>query len=816
MVGNMTRRDAAAADAGRFLCRPIVFMQPERTVHPPSWLEHTPFAFWIVDALRPSVFVELGCQTGNSYSSFAQAVRTLGLSTACYAVDTWRGDEHSGFFDEQVFEEWSAYHDQRFAAFSQLVRATFDDTVGHFADGSIDLLHIDGYHTFDAVSHDFETWQPKMSSRAVVLCHDINVRERDFGAWRLWERLRAEYPSFEFLQGHGLGVLGVGHDPPEPLKWLFSLRANSSETTDLVRLFFSHLGGAVLNRYNGAGSVAALSAEHAAREQADADVLRLESAVIELTGQLTTAEVARASDAAESERRLAAAQQELTRVSEAHRTAEEALRDRVIEVQRLASRVDHRTAQVVRLEGKLKASARALRAREAPPAEIAAPVELSVRSLTPREDGPPTILVVSHVGPSRPRAGNEYRVRRMLCWYRQQGYRIIPVIAPLAGEELPPESIAEIAAEFGNAVQCHRDGRIEYSLENFGDAAASLNHLATPSFATVLNEDVPMSERQRQLLRLDRMFCHDALIATVLHLQRALARHVLQVEYIWMTRLLPLVRGDVLKIIDTHDVFSSIGEKVAPFGLREITIDAREEAKRLRRGDLAIAIQDDERAELERIAPSVLAITAGVDFDVVDRSRPARGRRILYVASDNARNRKGLDDFLSLAWPRVHRAVPEAELLVVGSVAKTIANREMPGVLPIGAADDLDSLYDEAAVVINPAVAGTGLKIKILEALCHFRPVVTFPAGVDGIEPPVAAHCLVARDWYEFAEHLIDVVSKPGVERFPADARRTIAERVAPEHVYAALDAELRRFFQRDQPSSEPIGLKPEVAAARI
>src|SRR4029079_11648390 len=87
------------------LCRPIVFHTPERTVHPPSWLEHTPFAFWIIDALRPATFVELGCYSGNSYSSFAQAVQTLGLSTACYAVDTWGGDPHSGVFEEGVFAD---------------------------------------------------------------------------------------------------------------------------------------------------------------------------------------------------------------------------------------------------------------------------------------------------------------------------------------------------------------------------------------------------------------------------------------------------------------------------------------------------------------------------------------------------------------------------------------------------------------------------------------------------------------------------------------------------------------------------------------
>jgi len=261
----------------RHLHRPIVFAEPERIAAPASWLDHTPFAFWIVDALRPTMLVELGCQSGNSYASFAQGVQTLGLSTACYAVDTWKGDPHAGFFDESIFDEWSAYHDRRFSAFSRLIRATFDEAVAHFADASIDLLHLDGYHTFDAISHDFETWRPKLSDRAVVLCHDINVRERDFGVWRFWEGVRDEYPSFEFLHGHGLGVLGIGAAWPDPVQWLLSLPARDGEA-NAVRLFFARLGASVAGRYvsvaaehEAAAQIAARDARIAALDQERAD-----------------------------------------------------------------------------------------------------------------------------------------------------------------------------------------------------------------------------------------------------------------------------------------------------------------------------------------------------------------------------------------------------------------------------------------------------------------------------------------------------------------------------------------------------------------
>ena len=214
---------------------------------PDAWVGHIPFAFWIVAALRPRLLVELGTHSGNSYCAFAQAVQRLGLDTACFAVDTWRGDAHAGYYGEEVFQALSRYHDARYRAFSRLVRSTFDEAVQHFPDAGVDLLHVDGYHTYEAVAGDFQTWARKLSPRAVVLFHDINVREREFGVWRLWEELRLRHPHFEFLHAHGLGVLGVGSDLPAAVTALWS------DTRDAMRVArirdaFARLGGSVVER----------------------------------------------------------------------------------------------------------------------------------------------------------------------------------------------------------------------------------------------------------------------------------------------------------------------------------------------------------------------------------------------------------------------------------------------------------------------------------------------------------------------------------------------------------------------------------------
>ena len=168
-------------------------------------MPHIPFAFWLIDALRPRTVVELGTHTGVSYSAFAQAVQMLGLDTATYAVDTWKGDHQAGFYDEDVFKEWSSFHDHHFSAFSRLVRSTFEEALSKFPDGSVDLLHIDGVHTYEAVRQDFESWFPKLSNRAVVLMHDTNVREADFGVWRFWAEVAARVSKLRLSPRARLG-----------------------------------------------------------------------------------------------------------------------------------------------------------------------------------------------------------------------------------------------------------------------------------------------------------------------------------------------------------------------------------------------------------------------------------------------------------------------------------------------------------------------------------------------------------------------------------------------------------------------------------
>lgn len=230
-----------------------VLHAPERLTTTESWHRHIPFAFALLDMLKPSVYVELGTHRGDSYCAVCQAVVQQGLPTRCYAVDTWQGDEHAGSYGSDILDDLAAWHDPRYGSFSTLLRMTFDEALAHFGDGSVDLLHIDGLHTYEAVRHDFESWLPKLSERAVVLFHDTNVRHGDFGVWRYWAEVSERYPAFEFPFGFGLGVLAVGSQVPEAVRqFLEHAQASPRQVQD----FFYRQGDAAELRKRSAQVIA--------------------------------------------------------------------------------------------------------------------------------------------------------------------------------------------------------------------------------------------------------------------------------------------------------------------------------------------------------------------------------------------------------------------------------------------------------------------------------------------------------------------------------------------------------------------------------
>lgn len=178
--------------------------------------------------------------------AFCQGILDSKSPCIIFGIDTWTGDEHAGYYGEEVWEALNQSVKKYFHSINvRLVRSTFDDQISNFEDNSIDLIHIDGLHTYEACKHDFESWLPKVAKNGLVLFHDISL-DSGYGSAKYWIEIAKDYPNLAFEHSFGLGVIapkGTGRIPIFTRSWsdrYFERHAMLAQN-DLLKLQVQHL-----------------------------------------------------------------------------------------------------------------------------------------------------------------------------------------------------------------------------------------------------------------------------------------------------------------------------------------------------------------------------------------------------------------------------------------------------------------------------------------------------------------------------------------------------------------------------------------------
>lgn len=226
---------------------------PPRTGYAP-WEGHILFADMLVRSVRPRRLVELGTHTGVSFFAFCEAVRQAWLPTRCIAVDTWKGDEQAGFYGEEVYAGVAEQAEKHYPLIATLMRMPFDDALPCMEDASIDILHIDGLHTYEAVRHDFDAWLPKVRPGGIVLLHDVAEQREDFGVWKLWLEIAPLSPeTCRFPHSHGLGVWRKPGGPALDDVFLRTLLAADPDASAAAQAMILHLNRQMRHQHRLAG-----------------------------------------------------------------------------------------------------------------------------------------------------------------------------------------------------------------------------------------------------------------------------------------------------------------------------------------------------------------------------------------------------------------------------------------------------------------------------------------------------------------------------------------------------------------------------------
>lgn len=219
-------------------------------------------------------------------------------------------------------------------------------------------------------------------------------------------------------------------------------------------------------------------------------------------------------------------------------------------------------------------------------------------------------------------------------------------------------------------------------------------------------------------------------------------------------------------------------------GQWEVATLRRYEVRSCARCSAVVTLSPDDRDRLRQdgVRTRIEVIPPGVEVPE-GRANPS-GRCILHVGTGHwPPASDGVRWFLRAVFPRVKRAVPGAEFWLAGAPPKGLGGRRIrDGVRVLGYVEDLEPVYQEAAVFVVPLRVGSGVRLKILHALARGLAIVSTPAGCEGLGLTDGVHVRIANSAEEFAEAVVALLGDPGLRRrFGEAGRAFVRERFDPQ-----------------------------------
>ena len=397
-----------------------------------------------------------------------------------------------------------------------------------------------------------------------------------------------------------------------------------------------------------------------------------------------------------------------------------------------------------------------------------------------------TIVIVSHVIPWPGVHGNEIRLQRLLTWLRNHNFRIILV---LTASDVRPDQ-QELVRRHVDRLEIPCQSARLLDPRQFLDRCRQL-------FEKVLSGVVSgwASPEPKPMQKLADLICPKSVVRLV---HRLAEEEAVDIYYAYYAFALQAFREVVPResiICDTCEVFSMVHYDAAETAIGNVLPFSRDEERGmlLACGHI-LAIQSVEAEYLVELVPQRRVWTVGMNYDVpaVPGLPSAAGELIGIVGSANQANIDGLRLFLKQSWPLIRSRNPHARLRIagqLGTAARQWYSDTLPaGVEGLGWVEDIAEFYRDLRVVVNPVRAGTGLKIKTIEALAHCRPIVAYPIGCEGIDSAAEQAWWIVEDAASMAEACVSLLQDPfRCDAMALAARKFASAALSADSVYAPL-----------------------------
>ncbi len=273
-----------------------------------------------------------------------------------------------------------------------------------------------------------------------------------------------------------------------------------------------------------------------------------------------------------------------------------------------------------------------------------------------------------------------------------------------------------------------------------------------------------------------------------------------------------------LRVLDEHNAVWTIVRRAAEreaWGPHRVAAELEwrklraYEGQVCRRFDLVTVVSQEDRADLEEavggcFGATVIPIAVDTRALAFAPSDPS-ARHIVSVATMfYPPNVEGTHWFATEVFPAIRREAPDSQFYIVGSRPPERITRlggGHRGIVVTGYLAELEPILRQSAVMVVPVRAGSGMRVKILEAFARGTPVVSTTVGVEGIQARAGEHLLVADDAESFARAVLQILADRSLA-----ARLTRAGRALVEASYdwrtalASLDTVYERSSAQRRP----------------
>jgi glycosyltransferase involved in cell wall biosynthesis len=227
------------------------------------------------------------------------------------------------------------------------------------------------------------------------------------------------------------------------------------------------------------------------------------------------------------------------------------------------------------------------------------------------------------------------------------------------------------------------------------------------------------------------------------------------ISYVYWANLIKskvIKKDSTVTVLDMSD-FITLNRFDSSGGDIKIGNILEEEIRRVNLFDKVMSISEEERLFFSQFAllPHYYYVPFFMKKNDIETLRDTKPEYdIIFVGSDNPHNQKGINWFFENVFPLLENSL---RILIVGAISKHIKTRykNNNNVACILSVENLGDVYTKSKISICPLLGGTGMKIKVVEALSFGKPVVSTSKGVAGFPARINNGVLVSDSPGEFA-----------------------------------------------------------------